>query len=519
MFNKKGSALLFVIVGITLAAVLGVGMFYMTSTSTTGQVSGSAMNRAYYLAMAGKDYALANWQPNNGEYIISNTENFDIDINNEIVTGIVNKNTPFEARKEIEINSFGSSPVKRHFKDSFDDTGLPNWNKGAPAEVGSHEVSGDNALDVISSAAAFGSGTWSFLKLKTGGSGVGINITPSWLNAGRCLSYDLQVKIKNNLPYYMAGLNFKVAGSGDDREFYGVSFIRGKRKFNFLTWKWESDDGAPIELKPEPIFSTIFSIISNPAIILWKKQGSNFTWLAYKLLTDADFVVDSSSNLVDWSNLQVRLIEAYPLDFTTAGTSSTYPLVSGAVVKGATSGATARLSGTPVITSGSWASSDVVGILTLTNISGTFTSGENLLVSGTVLAKASGTQGTKTNFIRAYFADVNSHGTLNNIPTDSDNRGGNLRIVTGSELIHWPTDNVSDWKAENDFMTLVQWDGVQASASILGGSGTMEENAIIKDSSLLTPPPPDAIDYSGIALHATGWSATSTYFDDFAVQY
>jgi len=64
----------------------------------------------------------------------------------------------------------------------------------------------------------------------------------------------------------------------------------------------------------------------------------------------------------------------------------------------------------------------------------------------------------------------------------------------------------------------VQWDGFQASASRLGASGTKEENAIIEDNSLLTPDS-GAINYSGIALHATGNTATSTYFDDFAIQY
>jgi hypothetical protein len=83
-------------------------------------------------------------------------------------------------------------------------------------------------------------------------------------------------------------------------------------------------------------------------------------------------------------------------------------------------------------------------------------------------------------------------------------------------------DNVSDWSDYYDYMTLVQWEVPNSSASPtperLGGVGTIEANAIIKDSSLLTPNS-GAIDYSGIALHATGNTATSTYFDDFAIQY
>ncbi|MFH2044074.1 MAG: hypothetical protein ABIK92_02890 [Pseudomonadota bacterium] len=526
-FNKKGSALIFVIVGITMAAALGVGMFYMTTTSTIGQVSGSGMDRAYYLAMAGKYYALANWQPNNGEYIISNTERFDIDINNEKVTGIVNKNTPFEAKKEIEINSFGSSPVKRHFKDSFDDAGLPNWKTGVGPggdEVGSHGVSGDNALDVISSAAAFGSGSWSFLQLKSG-SGGGIDITPSWENAGYCLSYDLQVKINNNQPNYMAGLNFKITGSGDGRKFYGVSYLRARN-----WWFGGSADGITSDLKPPAIWPGTGSFpyyYSQPAIILWKKDDSGFAWLAYKVLTDTDFVVDSSGNLVDWSNLQVRLIEAYPLDFTN-GVSSL--LLSGAIITGETSGAKARISGSPIMTSAT------DGTLTLANICipcspatcPAFQNGENLLVNKTVCGQASGILGAKTNFIRVYYSDEGSHGANIN-PTDNT-RGSNPRDAA----IHWPVENMSNWELENDYMTLLTWDGINAIVNppeILTEQIKVDNiptfaqfDTIIKDGSLLTPTPPDCttilpIDYSGIALHATGTSADSTYLDDFAVQY
>lgn len=512
--HHKGTALLFVIVGITMAAALGFGMFYMISASTTGQSAGSGMNRAYGLAMAGKDYALSNWdkisRPYSNEFSLSNSERFELTITDYEITstGIVKKDTPFESRKEIKFAP--PSPAKQHFLDTFEN--LTNWDTGN--EVGTHKskkVSDDKALQVKSSDAAFGSGIWSFLELKTGGGSEGIDLTPSWLNAGRCLSYDLQVKINNLEDYYMAGLNFKVAGIGDAREFYGVSYLRAKRVDGS-----DSDD-IPSELKPDAIWasSTGFGLeYSKPAIILWKRQGGTFAWLAYKLLTNADLVVNASDNLVDWSNLQVRLIEAYPLDFENGGPS---PLMSGAIVVGETSRAMARISGTPVITSGSWASRDVVGILTLTNISRAFSSGENLTVNGTILAKASGTLGVKTNFIRAYYgdADATNPDTSDIIPTNK-NRKRSPRTE-----IHWPVDNVSDWKAENDFMTLVKWDDdVQAPALRLGGSGgdAKEENAIIKDSSLITPFI-GAIDHSGIALHATGSSADSTYFDDFAVQY
>jgi len=523
--NQRGNVLLFVIAGIAMIASIAMGMFYMTSTSSLGQAGGSGMNRAYYLALAGKDYALANWSsglPITGEFILSDTERFELSKTNFKITstGIVNKDTPFEAKKTIVAQS--SSPVRKHFFESFED--LSKW--ATTTQVGGHAtpaVSGDKALSVTSSSSAFGSGLWSFLQLKTGpGVGSAVDFSPAWKDAGYCLSYDLQDKIANSQLSYMAGRNFKVSNSGD--EFYGISFLRAKRSgvwsWSCFCFIWSDTDSIPLELKPPPIWDTYTTVgldrYSQPAIVLWKRQGGAFNWLAYKILSSSDFVVNASNYLVDWSNLQVRLIEAYPLGFTTGGPT---PLLHGSVVVGGTSGASARINGTPVMTSETWSSTTAAGTLTLTNISGSFQTGENLLVSGTTRAVVSVTLGAKTNYIRVYYGDVTSHGTTNNIPTDNI-RGSNPRIIAGSNnVIHWPVDNVSDWSAYYDYMTLVQWaDQTGTGATRLGGSGTKEANAIIQDNSLLTPST-GSINYSGIALHATGNTAIFTYFDDFAIQY
>jgi hypothetical protein len=527
--NQRGYVLLYVITGFIMAAALGLGMFYMTSTSTVGQAGGSGMNRAYFLALAGKDYALANWsnrsQLTGKEFTVSTTECFQLVITDFQITstGIVNKNTPFEARKTITASP--PSLIKKQFFESFEN--LTKWDTSA--QVGGHAVttvSGDKALSVTSTqTGVFGSRPWSFLELKTAVAGVDLS-TP-WKDAGYCLSHDVQVKISNNQPYHMEGINFKIAYIGGDREFYGVSFTRRKERWDWGSSSWVNYDNISNLLKPDAIFNgtsyfwdgSYYVRYSNPAIILWKRQGGTFTWLAYKLMTynvsNENYVFNSSNLLVDWSNLQVRLVEAYSLGFTTGGPT---PLLHGAVIRGGTSNASARISGSPIMISETWSSNTASGTLTLTNVSGTFQSGENLLVSGVVRAKVSGALGAKTNFIRVYYGDVNSHGTPNNNPTDN-NRGSNPRIISGSsDVIHWPVDSVNDWNAANDYMTLVQWDGSTGTATILGGAGTTEANAIIQDSSLLTPNS-GTIEYSGIALHATGYTATSTYFDDFAIQY
>jgi hypothetical protein len=111
--NQRGNVVLFLISGIAMAAAIGISMFYMTSTQSLGQAFGSETNRAYYLALAGKDYAILNWtntlqNPSNYgivyEYVVTNTEHFSFstpDGIHIISTGIVNKNTPFEAKRTI----------------------------------------------------------------------------------------------------------------------------------------------------------------------------------------------------------------------------------------------------------------------------------------------------------------------------------------------------------------------------------------------------------------------------------
>jgi len=539
ILNRRGNVLLFVISGIAMAAAIGMGMFYMTSTTSMGQMTGNAMDRAHYLAVAGKNYALANWKNrtswNNVEFSVSDKEKFILSYSGDEITstGIVNKDTALEARKEIKAKSPSPIFAKKEWKDTFEN--LDSWDTGT--QVGEHTiatVSGDKALQVTNSVSLGSYGRWSFLQFNP--SGAGIDLNALWLNAGRCLSYDLQVKIANDHEYWRscaAGLIFKVAGTEYNRDFYGATYIRARQKLDVSRWVWESDDDIPDGLKPtttgsDGIFKEPLDIIylggnwyrySRPAIVLWKKQGSDLTWLTYKLLTNTDHVVDANNRLVDWSNLQVRLIEAYPLNFSNGGPK---PLLYGTTIVGATSGAKARINGTPILTAETWSSSSASGTLTLDSISGTFQSGEKLLVDDEVRARSSGTLGTKSNFIRVYYGDVNSHGTPSSNPTDND-RLGNPRLVYGSgDIIHWPVDNINSWGATNDYMTLVQWETPNATAipvpDRLGGGETTEAYSIIKDDSLRTPDS-GTINYSGIALHATGDTATSTYFDDFAIQY
>jgi hypothetical protein len=125
--NQKGNVVTYIIVAMTMAATLAVGMVYMSSSSIfgLGEVTANNFNRAYFLALAGKDYALMT--PSGQRALLSgkvftlcrnnscscvdascsNLDKFSLTINcgsNKIdSTGIVNEGTPLEARRKISI--------------------------------------------------------------------------------------------------------------------------------------------------------------------------------------------------------------------------------------------------------------------------------------------------------------------------------------------------------------------------------------------------------------------------------
>ena len=57
LLNHKGSALLFTVIAITSIAVLGTGIYFMTTTSTFSGISANDQNRAYQLAVVVDDAA------------------------------------------------------------------------------------------------------------------------------------------------------------------------------------------------------------------------------------------------------------------------------------------------------------------------------------------------------------------------------------------------------------------------------------------------------------------------------
>jgi hypothetical protein len=116
--NQKGNVIAYVIIAMTTIAALGVGALYMTSSSALGELGANNLNKAYFLALAGKDYALiknlgdtASYPSGRRDFTLSNGDLFGLTIggNNITSTGIVNIGTPFEARRQITITKTGFS--------------------------------------------------------------------------------------------------------------------------------------------------------------------------------------------------------------------------------------------------------------------------------------------------------------------------------------------------------------------------------------------------------------------------
>jgi hypothetical protein len=437
-------------------------------------------------------------------------------------TGTFGAGSPMEASRTVSYSipigwvSAAGIGQKAEFHDKFND--LSHWFTGSnQGQLGSHairSVDSDNALSVTGTA----SPAWDLFGLferssliMLDWSSTEVNLHQSWELADHLLSYDAQVKIRvHNEDYYMPGIIFRVDLYG---QMYGVSFLRANKGLGGWLIPYDKDR-VPDDLCP---------LNKTPMIVLWQqKPADNPRWIAYKTLSAYDGVVYSSGKLVDWSTLLVRVTEADSLEFDNGQSEFRY----GDIVTGSSSGATAVVNGTPVLTGGSWDENNAEGWLTVTNVtksSGTiqFQSGENLLVDGAVKGRYTGTSRQKDNYIRVYYGTTSGKGTANYEPLDNE-RSGNPRIIGSSERLNWPVDDVSDWAPSNDAFTLVQWND-DTNPDVTGGDaitrlGTgKEENAIIRTNALTTP---DSGVFSRpeIGLDTWGYSSTSVYFDDFGIQ-
>ena len=422
---------------------------------------------------------------------------------------------------------------------------IANWSKlsGSSSFGGTHEIStvdGGSALHV-KTATTVGWWTTNQWAVAIFNGYLNSNLAQSWLDAGGFLSYDVQAKVYNTQPYYLAGINLRTRNnaSATDLYTYGVSFVRARQYgscfFYGCSWYntyWGNDqDDIDNDIVPSNLFSgtmeqrkgawrTTYYRYSQPAIVLWKRNSSGAKWLAYRTLTAADGILTGSSpnfRLSPWAELLVRVAEGYSLTFTSG--NQTTPIKEGdTVTSSGASDWSARVVMTPILSSTcSWTSgSPCSGTLVLANITGTFVAGD-LRVSGVRLATTGTYTATKKNYIKVYYASTAVLGTANSVETD------NNRLANPRGTVNWPPDDVADVASSTDYMSLVTWSNTNTDTktSFLTASGSSAK--VVVDWDLTTPAldsTPSVSEFSGDApaVVTSSDNATYTYYDDFAIQ-
>jgi Tfp pilus assembly protein PilX len=431
-----------------------------------------------------------------------------------------------------------------------------------------------------------GNGNWAVAAFNWGNTET--NLAQAWMDSQGCLSYDIQIKLNTTnttQPYnfFMGGLGFRMRNSSSNQDLYtyGVSIVRG-RQISVLGGSWQNDwlglgdEGIANELANLLFVGTMEEIsggfltsyrYSQPAIVFWQRNGpstgtGSFKVLAYRLLTASDAIVTGTApalRLKPWSSIMIRLIEGYELAYTN-GRNDTYTparhLKYGDKVRNAAGTKTARVIGTPIVSSGSWSGSNAQGTMILNMVNGgNFNSGEAIQIEGgdssIAYAMAGSQSSAKANYLMIYFSDNKAVVAGNLIQRDTT-RIGNPR--DGAYFLAdkvWPPDDLTDMVAGlpsatppgNDYFSIVgghssspmKWtalitttDGYGHSASFVPVTDTTSDfhMAVIKTDALVTgnwTSSSDAGDFSGdaISLVTSGNSVTSStpfQYDDFAIQ-
>ncbi len=289
-----------------------------------------------------------------------------------------------------------------------------------------------------------------------------------------------------------------------------------------------SKDGGIIwtVLPPSPYSGDQGEWIQEP-IYISDYAGESNVKIRFRLITDGtdtdlhdgwyidDVTVSGSNFPLNESTLLVRIKESASISFDNGGTSE---IIDRDILVGATNSASGTVNGTPIIASGSWPGGDAAGTILLKNVSGTFSDGEQLTVNGTSVSATVRTPIlSRTNYIRAYYGNPSDYGTPNIDPLDFE-KHGNPRDPAN---VNWPPDEVEDWSADNDYFTLIQWDGLNTAivSSVASIESLDEPDAIIRSTEpVLFTPFSGIFDRTELGLHTFGHGSLNVYFDDFALQ-
>ena len=148
----------------------------------------------------------------------------------------------------------------------------------------------------------FGSGSWALLPLNNS---LFNSLNSAWTNGNHY--YEAQVKIStyqtnyNNLPNYLAGINFGLQPSGSSYYGYGISFAyfpSGASTNN------SNMDGIPDGLLPSN------NLTGKQMILLWENtQNNGFQWIAYQTLPSPVSNGSTNPGIANWTTLLVSINE------------------------------------------------------------------------------------------------------------------------------------------------------------------------------------------------------------------
>ncbi|MCW7754474.1 prepilin-type N-terminal cleavage/methylation domain-containing protein [Desulfobotulus sp. H1] len=461
------------------------------------------------------------------------------------------------------------------FHDRFDSLGA--WFAGRDQMLGSHGLSdgalkvnavvdptttGIGLVDWIAGLFGWGNdGRWAAVVFNW--SNLNTNLAQSWMDHRGALRYDLQAKVKNNEPYFMAGLGFRMRNNfdGSDLHTYGVSFLRQRETRSrgrilgvYTSWsEWGFDDDIHPGLRPFALGSHVSSgetiqsagwllgeqiqaRYSLPALLFWQRTGpstgtGSFQRIAHRDISGDGVTVGTGTalRLKEWSSIMVRVQEGWELTFDQGRANlAGRHLKVGDRIQNYDGSKTARVMSMPVLGGGGWGGGSAAhGSLLLAQMEGgDFTANEKIYLKGDTSHAQIRTlsQGaSKVNWVMAYVSDNKNTPELGDGSQSNVFRRGNPR-----NQANWPPDDWTDRAAGNDYFTLVKWAGVPGGGATFVPSavGSELKKAVIRTSALLSPvwteksTATDFVTGNGdhVSLITSSSAGTSTYYDDFAIQ-
>lgn len=425
--SQDGSALIVLIITMIIMGVLGTSMYLLTTTGTFGSLFANKANRALLLAESGIRYdqsaALADGtytitlNSGNDQFVINKSTDTGTGVKTTTSTGIADAGGVWAVRRKLTYVSSGTGGGSGTGAPTAVPTGTIAGGSGGSTgtfELGTYygnegaiKVTGvkGNIDNPQSYPEAYGAPSWTTNPF-----------CQPWLNTGKYLSYDFQLKVSeehNTAPdWWQAGVTyyyedvvratlndgntydlmcsrsscttlprlywygwdsngwsnvvfvfnlgglFRMVGLNPQTTAYGISYFRSTRL--------DSMSGAPLDgvdatMMPDNLGD------NEPAVLLFSRDGgantgSQSVWLAYMTLNANNHVVDDEDFLKRWNTLLVRVIEASSIKLST--NSATNISVGNQVTGGTGSGTIVRKIN----------DSDGRVVLLLNNVSGTFTS-------------------------------------------------------------------------------------------------------------------------------------------------